>query len=94
MPSRDLGHDRSRRKRLLENPSLLVGRPPTSAPRPRENLDPTRGARLRLKLMVKHNHVPISKSEIGICQLTDRTGRRRQNSAYASGARHWNELTA
>jgi hypothetical protein len=44
--------------------------------------------------MVKHNHVPISKSEIGICQLTDRTGRRRQNSAYASGARHWNELTA
>jgi len=25
--------------------------------------------------MVKHNHVPISKSEIGICQLTDRRGK-------------------
>ena len=28
-------------------------------PRPREHLDPTRDARLRLKLMVKHIHVPI-----------------------------------
>src|SRR6202034_2996031 len=56
---RDLGHHRPHRQCLLENPSFLVGRPPTTTPRPREYLDPTRDARLRLKLMVKHIHVPI-----------------------------------
>ena len=59
MTPRDLGHHRPHRQRLLENPSFLVGRPPTTTPRPREHLDPTRVARLRLKLMVKHIHVPI-----------------------------------
>ena len=56
---RDLGHHRPHRQCLLENPSFLVGRPPTTTPRSREHLDPTRVARLRLKLMVKHIHVPI-----------------------------------
>jgi hypothetical protein len=32
--------------------------------------------------MVKHSHVPISKSEIGICPLTPGKGRRGQNIAY------------
>ena len=59
MTPRDLGHHRPHRQCLLENPSFLVGRPPTTTPRPREHLDPTRVARLRLKLMVKHIHVPI-----------------------------------
>ena len=59
MTPRDLGHHRPHRQCLLENPSFLVGRPPTTTPRPREHLDPTRDARLRLKLMVKHIHVPI-----------------------------------
>ena len=59
MTPRDLGHHRPHRQCLLENPSFLVRRPPTTTPRPREHLDPTRDARLRLKLMVKHIHVPI-----------------------------------
>src|SRR5271170_3067102 len=56
---RDLGHHRPHRQCLLENPSFLVGRPPTTTPRPREHLDPTRDARFRLKFIVKHIHVPI-----------------------------------
>ena len=59
MTPRDLGHHRPHRQCLLENPSFLVRRPPTTTPRPREHLDPTRDARHRLKLMVKHIHVPI-----------------------------------
>ena len=33
--ARDLGHHRPHRQCLLENPSFLVGRPPTTTPRPR-----------------------------------------------------------
>ena len=59
MTPRDLGHHRPHTASVSSNPSFLVGRPPTTTPRPREYLDPTRDARLRLKLMVKHIHVPI-----------------------------------
>ena len=63
MTPRHLGHHRPRRKCLFENPSFLVGRPTTTTARPRQHLDPTAGARVRLKLMVEHNHVPISKNQ-------------------------------
>ena len=60
MTPRDLGHHRPHRQCLLENPSFPRRTiSPTTTPRPREYLDPTRDARLRLKLMVKHIHVPI-----------------------------------
>jgi uncharacterized protein DUF6946 len=39
-----------------------------------------RAARVRLKLLVEDNHVPISKSEIGIYPLTGGNGRRAHNT--------------
>ena len=69
------------RQACPDNPRLLVRRPAPPPPRPHENLDPTRCARVRGKLMVKHSHVPISKSEIEICPLTPGKGRRGQNIA-------------
>ena len=61
----DLRRHRARRQRLLDDPSPIVGRPSPPPPGSREHLHPASHARVRLKLMVKHSHVPISKSQIG-----------------------------
>ena len=84
---RDLGHHRSHRQCLLENPSFLVGRPPTTTPRPREYLDPTRDARLRLKLMVKHIHVPIpnQRSESASSHVVEEGAVRTALTTYRQG---------
>jgi hypothetical protein len=65
------------RQARLDNPRLLADdqrRRPPSPRKPRP--DALRSS--SVKLMVKHSHVLISKSEIGICPLTPGKGRRGQ----------------
>ncbi len=51
-------------------------------------------ATIRLKLMVKLNHVAISESEIGICHLAMGDGRWGQNSAYKCSCDESDEMPA
>ena len=64
MPPSNLGSDCASGKRLFNYPRLKVLSeltPPTS---PRDYLQPANRRHLRLKLMVKRRHKPISDSEI------------------------------
>jgi hypothetical protein len=63
MAASDLGNNRARRQRLLDNPRLVIRGEPATSPCPRDHLQPTH-SRLRLKRMVKRRHKPISDSEI------------------------------
>ena len=64
MPARDLRDNGARHKRLFNNPRLEVLGELAPPPSPGNHFQPANRRYLRLKLMVKRRHKPISHSEI------------------------------
>jgi hypothetical protein len=64
MPASDLRDKGARYKRCFNNPRLEVRAEPPPPPSPTDNFQTMDRRQLRLKLMVKRRHKPISHSEI------------------------------